>query len=37
VTPGAELNIQADGAGMTAFEGIKPLQPAPLLNFIVQP
>jgi hypothetical protein len=30
------MNIQADGAGMTLFRGIKSLQPAPLLNGIVQ-
>jgi hypothetical protein len=28
--------IQADGAGITAFRGMKSLPPAPLLNFIVR-
>src|SRR5947209_16696116 len=35
-TSGAKVNIQADGAGITAFRGLTSLQPAPLLNFIVQ-
>jgi hypothetical protein len=34
---GGELNIQADGAGRTAFRGLGSLQPAPLLNSVVRP
>src|SRR5215831_8290627 len=32
---GAEMNIQADGAGRTAFRGMTSFQPAPLLNLVV--
>src|SRR5262249_30485242 len=32
----AEPAVAADGAGMTAFRGLKSIQPAPLLNFIVR-
>jgi hypothetical protein len=28
----AEQAVAADGAGVTAFRGMEPLQPAPLLN-----
>jgi hypothetical protein len=30
------MNMQADGAGITAFRGLEFLQPAPLLNVIVR-
>ena len=30
------MNIQADGAGIPVSQGLKPLQPAPLLNGVVR-
>ncbi len=30
------MNIQADGAGITAFHGMESFQPAPLLNLVVR-
>jgi hypothetical protein len=33
----AELAVAADGAGITAFRGMKSLQSAPLLNLVVMP
>jgi hypothetical protein len=30
------MNIQADGAGITAFLGMKSAEPAPLLNSVVR-
>jgi hypothetical protein len=36
LTINAEPAVAADGAGITAFRGMKSLQPAPLLNFIVR-